>query len=92
MRADLAAAFVAWAAGYAPVSGDALPPRTRGAREHVIVLRGSIRVGPVGEEILLEAGDYATYLANRTHRWQTGADEAEVWILHTFPRFSPLGE
>ncbi|MEZ6014962.1 MAG: sigma-70 family RNA polymerase sigma factor [Planctomycetota bacterium] len=35
---DPAAAFVAWAAGYAPVSGDALPPRTRGAREHVIAL------------------------------------------------------
>ena len=68
------------------------PSHGPGAREHVIVLRGSIRVGPVGEEILLEAGDYATYLANRTHRWQTGADEAEVWILHTFPRFSPLGE
>ncbi len=65
------------------------PSHGPGAREHVIVQRGSIRVGPVGEETLLQAGDYATYLANRTHRWQAVDAEAEVWIIHTFPRLSP---
>ncbi len=68
------------------------PSHGPGAREHVVVQRGSIRVGPVGEEVVLEAGDYATYLANRTHRWQAVDGEAEVWIIHTFPRLSPPGE
>lgn len=68
------------------------PSHGPGAREHVIVQRGSILLGPVGEEVLLRAGDYATYLANRTHRWQTTDEEAEVWILHTFPRLSPTPE
>lgn len=63
-----------------------------GAREHVIVERGSIVVGPVGEEQLLHAGDYATYPGNRTHRWQAVDDEAAIWILHTFPKSSSFNE
>lgn len=75
-----------------PGANETSPSHGAGAREHVIVERGSIRVGPVGEEVLLHAGDYATYLANRTHRWQTMEDRTSVWIFHTFPRLSPIGE
>lgn len=71
-------------------SSETSPSHGSGAREHVIALRGSIEVGPVGEEVTLNAGDYATYLANRTHRWQAKGEDAEVWIIHTFPRHSPF--
>lgn len=68
------------------------PSHGPGAREHVVVERGSIHVGPVGEEVLLHAGDYATYLANRTHRWQPADGEAAIWIMHTFPRHASDAE
>ena len=57
-----------------------------GAREHVLVRSGSIRVGPVGLEQVLHAGDYATYPADRAHRWQAVDGDASIWIVHTFPR------
>lgn len=57
-----------------------------GAREHVFVKAGKIRVGPVGQEVEITEGDYATYPADRTHRWQAVDGDATVWIIHTFPR------
>lgn len=59
-----------------------------GAREHVLVRSGSIRVGPVGEETVITDGDYATYPADRVHRWEAIDGDASVWIAHTFPRAS----
>ncbi|GAA4352138.1 helix-turn-helix domain-containing protein [Angustibacter luteus] len=57
------------------------------AREHVFVRSGSIEVGPIGSAGVLKPGDYATYPADRTHRWTVvGQRKAEVWIVHTFAR------
>ncbi|MEZ0165822.1 helix-turn-helix domain-containing protein [Kineococcus sp. LSe6-4] len=59
----------------------------QGTREHVMLRSGSIVVGPVGEEVKLEPGDYASYPVDRPHVWRTIGDEpARVWIVHTFPR------
>lgn len=63
-----------------------------GAREHVFVRSGSIRVGPIGQEVVLGPGDYATYAADRTHRWQAVDGDASVWIVHTFPRAVAFAE
>jgi len=58
-----------------------------GAREHVLVRRGRAIVGPVGHEVSLDAGDYATYLSDRPHRWgNPGRQDALLWVIHTFPR------
>ena len=57
-----------------------------GAREHVLVRAGSISVGPVNETVTLGAGDYATYPADRGHRWEPVGGPATVWVFHTFPR------
>ena len=58
-----------------------------GTREHVFVRSGQLRLGPVGEEVEVSAGDYATYAADHPHRWTvTGSSDAQVWIVHTFPR------
>ncbi|GAA1425871.1 XRE family transcriptional regulator [Agrococcus citreus] len=63
-----------------------------GAREHVFVRAGRIRLGPVGEEIEAGQGDYATYPADRVHRWEAIGGDAELWIVHTFPRASAFVE
>ncbi|GAA4051665.1 hypothetical protein GCM10023063_44660 [Arthrobacter methylotrophus] len=63
-----------------------------GAREHVFVKSGTIRVGPVGEEVEISEGDYATYPADRTHRWQAVDADACVWIVHTFPRAAAFND
>ena len=58
-----------------------------GAREHVLVRSGRAIVGPVGHEVELDAGDYATYLSDRPHRWgNPGSQDALLWVIHTFPR------
>ena len=63
-----------------------------GAREHVLVRRGRAIVGPIGHEVELGAGDYATYLSDRPHRWENpGLKDALLWVIHTFPRSSNGG-
>ena len=58
-----------------------------GAREHVLVRRGRVIVGPIGQEVELRPGDYATYLSDRPHRWgNPGHQDALLWVIHTFPR------
>ena len=58
-----------------------------GAREHVLVRSGRAIVGPVGEEVEVGPGDYATYPSDRPHRWgNAGTEDALVWVIHTFPR------
>jgi len=58
-----------------------------GAREHVLVRKGRVRVGPVDAQVELGPGDYATYVADRPHRWTViGRSDALVWIVHTSPR------
>lgn len=63
-----------------------------GAREHVLVRRGRAIVGPIGHEVELGAGDYATYVSDRPHRWgNPGTEDALLWVIHTFPRGSNGG-
>jgi DNA-binding XRE family transcriptional regulator/mannose-6-phosphate isomerase-like protein (cupin superfamily) len=58
-----------------------------GAREHVLVRRGRAIVGPIGHEVEIGAGDYATYFSDRPHRWgNPGRQDALLWVVHTFPR------
>jgi transcriptional regulator with XRE-family HTH domain len=58
-----------------------------GAREHVLVRHGRVIAGPVGHEVELGPGDYATYPSDRPHRWSNRGDEdAAIWVVHTFPR------
>jgi len=57
-----------------------------GAREHAVVVSGSARLGPVGAEVTLQAGDYATYRADVPHTWETvGPDAAAIWLLAIYP-------
>ena len=68
------------------------PSHGAGAREHVLVRGGAIRVGPVEEETILHEGDYATYSADQPHRWDAVDGEASIWVVLTFPRVSAFDE
>ena len=57
-----------------------------GAREHAFVVSGTVRLGPVGSEVVLQAGDYATYRADAPHTWSTVDGDATVWLLAVFPQ------
>lgn len=58
-----------------------------GAREHVMVVKGKLIAGPIGEEdVTLKAGDYATYSADVPHRWIAVNGTAVFWVIVTYPR------
>ena len=58
-----------------------------GAREHVIVRSGRVRVGPLDAEVALGPGDQPP--SPRTARIagpRSGGKAARLWVVHTFPR------
>jgi transcriptional regulator with XRE-family HTH domain len=58
-----------------------------GAQEHVYVLAGRVRAGPVEASVELSRGDYAAYPADRPHLWEcVGKSPARVWITQVMPR------
>jgi transcriptional regulator with XRE-family HTH domain len=46
------------------------PPHSRGTVEHVVVICGRARLGPAGQETVLEPGDYLSYPADATHIYE----------------------
>jgi len=61
-------------------------PHTRGALAHVFVTHGRLAVGPPGEEVELDAGDYAAVAADRPHRYEGRAPRTEALVLISLPR------
>lgn len=58
-----------------------------GAREHVVVTQGRVVAGPISEqEQVLQAGDYASYRADISHRWTAVDGDARIWVITTYPR------
>lgn len=58
-----------------------------GAREHVLVTRGRVRLGPPEDSVIAGPGDFAAYRGDRPHRFEAlGAEAAEYWIVAAFPR------
>ena len=62
-----------------PGSARRSDPHLRGSVEHVIVAAGSMRIGPVGEEVEVAAGDYVTYPGDVAH--VSEALEPGTWIV-----------
>lgn len=71
----------------APGRTEASASHGTGAREHVLVTAGAVRVGPVDATEVLGAGDYASYPADGVHRWACASEEAAVfWVVVSLPR------
>ena len=61
-------------------------PHARGSLAHVFVTHGRLAVGPPGEEVELDAGDYAAVAADRPHRYEGRAPRTEALVLISLPR------
>ncbi|MEU3617967.1 XRE family transcriptional regulator [Streptomyces sp. NPDC006872] len=68
------------------------PSHGPGVREHVLVHSGRIEIGPVDKEVVLDEGDYATFLADQPHRWHAVDGDASIWIMAIYPRAATFNE
>jgi transcriptional regulator with XRE-family HTH domain len=56
-----------------------------GTREHVFVTRGGLKVGPVGREVGLAGGDYATFAADEPHIYEARAGTRALLFMQWAP-------
>ncbi|HEY6760965.1 MAG TPA: XRE family transcriptional regulator [Baekduia sp.] len=56
-----------------------------GTREHVIVTRGGLKVGPLGREVGLSGGDYATFAADEPHLYEARAGTRALLLMQWAP-------
>lgn len=62
------------------------PSHGAGSFEHVLVVSGTVHVGPPDAQVLAGPGDYVSYPGDAVHRFEAGDTAAEYWIVATFPR------
>jgi transcriptional regulator with XRE-family HTH domain len=56
-----------------------------GTREHVFVTRGGLKVGPLGREVGLAGGDYATFAADAPHLYEARANTRALLLMQWAP-------
>jgi transcriptional regulator with XRE-family HTH domain len=56
-----------------------------GTREHVLVLRGTLRTGPADRPVALRAGDLAGFAADEVHVYEAGARGARALLVMQWP-------
>lgn len=57
-----------------------------GTCDHVLVLAGRVRVGPVRQPVEAGAGDYVGYASDEPHLWEALDDQpARVWVQQAMP-------
>jgi transcriptional regulator with XRE-family HTH domain len=56
-----------------------------GTREHVFVTRGGLKVGPLGREVGLAGGDYATFAADEPHIYEARASTRALLLMQWAP-------
>jgi transcriptional regulator with XRE-family HTH domain len=56
-----------------------------GTREHVFVTRGGLKVGPLGREVGLSGGDYATFTADEPHIYEARAGTRALLLMQWAP-------
>src|SRR4051794_6000442 len=59
-----------------------------GTREHVFVTRGGLKVGPLGREVGLAGGDYATFAADEPHLYEARAGTRALLLMQWAPGVS----
>ncbi|MFF7980665.1 helix-turn-helix domain-containing protein [Streptomyces sp. NPDC007901] len=64
-------------------------PHPVGTLEHLYVISGKVRVGPVDSPLELGEGDFARYPGDRPHVYESLADESLVHIVVSVPRVQP---
>ena len=60
-------------------------PHSRGAIEHVLVIAGRIRTGPIADPVEVDAGDLVTFDADVPHVYEALAPACEAVVLLDYP-------
>ncbi|MCW3022284.1 MAG: anaerobic benzoate catabolism transcriptional regulator [Conexibacter sp.] len=63
-----------------------------GTREHVFITRGGLRVGPLGREVGLAGGDYATFAADEPHIYEARAGTRALLLMQWAPGVQAAAE
>nr|WP_257018986.1 XRE family transcriptional regulator [Streptomyces sp. TLI_235] len=64
-------------------------PHPVGTLEHLYVISGRVRVGPVDSPVEAAAGDFVRYPGDRPHLYESLAGESLVHIVVSVPRVQP---
>jgi transcriptional regulator with XRE-family HTH domain len=64
-------------------------PHPVGTLEHLYVISGRVRVGPVDSPVELSAGDFVRYPGDRPHLYESLDGESLVHIVVSVPRVQP---
>lgn len=57
-----------------------------GAQDHVLVLEGRLRLGPVREPVEARTGDYVGYRSDEPHLWEPlGGKPVRAWVVQVMP-------
>lgn len=64
-------------------------PHPVGTLEHLYVISGRVRVGPVDSPVELSAGDFARYPGDRPHMYASLEGESLVHVVVSVPRVQP---
>jgi quercetin dioxygenase-like cupin family protein len=64
------------------------PPHTKGTIERILVLRGSVRLGPMRRPVFLENGDFVVFAADVPHFYEAVVEDVDAVILMTYPAAS----
>ncbi|MEU9345274.1 XRE family transcriptional regulator [Streptomyces sp. NPDC048278] len=60
-----------------------------GTLEHLYVISGRVRVGPVDSPVELSAGDFVRYPGDRPHAYESLEGESVVHVVVSVPRVQP---
>ncbi|MEU9448919.1 XRE family transcriptional regulator [Streptomyces sp. NPDC048277] len=64
-------------------------PHPVGTLEHLYVISGRVRVGPVDSPVELSAGDFVRYPGDRPHMYESLEGESLVHVVVSVPRVQP---
>ncbi|HEY8584228.1 MAG TPA: XRE family transcriptional regulator [Capillimicrobium sp.] len=67
--------------GFAAGAEQRTPPHLPGTEEVIVCLRGRLRVGPLGQEEELAAGDAVWFAADAEHRYLAVEDAAALCVM-----------
>ncbi|GAA5036086.1 helix-turn-helix domain-containing protein [Microbacterium fluvii] len=67
------------------------PARGRAALRHCYVLEGIVRMGPVSDPVVVDAGDFVRFPADADHVFEARTPVALVFVNTTAPQLSMAG-
>lgn len=70
-------------------AGEPSAPHPVGTLEHLYVISGRVRVGPVDYAVELSTGDFVRYPADRPHLYESLDGESLVHVVVSVPRVQP---